>query len=182
MDLKKLIEKGKFGYVDPDITEANFPDLKQKKGGYKLFHFDRYISSEDVIKEMANEGFRPADLRELITWKDWNGKDTVVALGQTWRDSDGDRFVPYLYFGGGRRLSLDWYDGGWYALYRFLAVRNSSARSAALALEPLDLGTCPDPSHEKRIAEIEGWIDKWEGIGERAYDSGWVKYREGKKI
>lgn len=31
---------------------------------------------------------------------------------------------------------------------------------------------------ESRVGVIEAWIDKWEGIGKEAYDSGWVKYRE----
>jgi hypothetical protein len=28
-----------------------------------------------------------------------------------------------------------------------------------------------------RLAVVEGWIDKWEGIGKRAYNSGWAEYR-----
>ena len=137
MKLSKLIEKGKFGYVNSDITEANFPDLKSKAKEYKLFHFDRTIFSEDIIKEMQKEGWEPADLRQLLSWKDGNEKDWVVALGQEWRDSRGDRGVPYLDFDGERMLRLGWDGGGWHARCRFLAVRNSSAKQI-VALEPLE--------------------------------------------
>lgn len=33
-------------------------------------------------------------------------------------------------------------------------------------------------SLEERVARIEAWIDKWEGIGEEPYDSGWSEYRK----
>ena len=33
-----------------------------------------------------------------------------------------------------------------------------------------------------RIEKIEAWIDKWEGIGEKPYDSGWTKYRKAKQL
>ena len=31
---------------------------------------------------------------------------------------------------------------------------------------------------KQRVEKIEEWIDIWEGVGAKAFDSGWVKYRK----
>ncbi|TSC83232.1 MAG: hypothetical protein G01um101419_142 [Parcubacteria group bacterium Gr01-1014_19] len=125
-DLQKMIQSGSFGYVNVNITEANFPDVGVKTD-FKVFYPNKVVSSDQMVAEMKKEGYRPANLRELLTWMsaNWNGKDWVVALGQEWRDSGGGRDVPCLCFGGERGLDLGWDDGGWDAGCRFLAVRNS---------------------------------------------------------
>lgn len=143
--LKDLI-KG-FDYVNPNITVENFPVPEEIGTDFKLFHFDRYISSDNAIKEMEKEGYKPARLYELLTWKDWNDKDWIVALGSVC-EVDGDRRVPCLSrYDSERRLSLDWWGGDWYAFCRFLAVRNGSRKlgssespstSVSLALGHLD--------------------------------------------
>ena len=50
--LQKLIDNHKFNYTNSNITEDNFPIQQISKGEYKLFHFDKNISSKDAIKEM----------------------------------------------------------------------------------------------------------------------------------
>ncbi len=45
--LKELIRKGGFGYVNPGITPENFPP-QEISSDYRIFHFDRYISSDDA--------------------------------------------------------------------------------------------------------------------------------------
>jgi hypothetical protein len=48
----------------------------------------------------------------------------VVALGSAWRDSVGNRHVPYLVRHAGRRLLyLYWLGCEWDSGYRFAAVR-----------------------------------------------------------
>ncbi len=129
--LDTLIKKHKFDWVNPDITNSNFPDSERRWDDYKLFHFDRYISTEDVVFKMKNEGYVPANIHELLTWKGWGDKDFVVALGSFAR-VDGNRYVACLSRSDAERsLYLYWYVGGWDDDDRFLAVRN-------LALEPLD--------------------------------------------
>ncbi len=124
--LQSLIKSKKFDWVNSDI-EKNFK-LGNVRGEYKLFHFDRYISSDDAEKEMAKAGYLPANLTELLSWPDWNDKDWVVALGSV-AEVRGGRSVPCLgRSGAGRGLSLGWGDGGWDADYRFLAVRNSESK------------------------------------------------------
>lgn len=143
--LKYLISKNKLAWVDSDITEANFPVQPQDKDKveYKLYSFDRNISSEDAIIEMQKEGYEPTTLRQLLSWKDWNGEDWAVALGSVWRDGYGLRGVPVLGCDVAKRgLYLGWFEGDWGDVSRFLAVRKltkNSKRSASKSLDTLTL-------------------------------------------
>lgn len=130
--LKSLIKAKKLDYVNFNITAKNFPAPKEIGTDFKLFHFDKSIASEDVIKAMEAEGYHPADLYELLSF-DWNGTDWVAALGSVC-EVDGYRVVPHLDGGGsGRGLGLGWWVDGWDSLCRFLAVRLSSdAKTSAL--------------------------------------------------
>lgn len=133
--LSKLIEKQKFDWVNPDIKDSLFSLPKTIGTDFKLYHFNKRISSEDAIEEMEKEGYRPANAWELVSWKEGN-KDAVIALGSVSGVGDSRR-VPYLYGGGSERsLGLGWFDGGWNADYRFLAVRNVPQE-----LGNLDIGT-----------------------------------------
>jgi hypothetical protein len=131
--LSSLIKKQKFDWVNSDITDSLFETPKEISSDYELCHFDRYISSEDAIKEMEKDGYRPANAWELLSWKDWNGTDTtdtVVALGSV-GEVVGIRCVPCIDGGGsGRSLYLYWFDDDWFASCRFLRVRNSSLKSS----------------------------------------------------
>lgn len=123
--LTTLIKQGKFSYVNSNITLENFPVEEIRSDDYKLFHFDRYISSEDAVKEMEKEGFKPVNIYELLSWKEWNGKDPVVGLGSSCAVRDA-RHVPCLRVWYGRSLSLDWWFEVWFDCWRFLAVRTQS--------------------------------------------------------
>ncbi len=138
--LKQLIDSKKFDWVNSDI-EKNFKLEKVRNLEYKLFHFDKYISSENTIKEMEKDGYIPANLTELLSWKDWNGKDFVVALGSV-AGVGGDRRVACLRRDdSGRRLDLGWFDAGWGGSVRFLAVRNLDSQT--LESSPQSLRTLP---------------------------------------
>lgn len=145
--LSSLIKEKKFDYVNSDITDTLFSVPKEIGTDFKLYHFDRYISSEDAIKEMEKDGYKPANIYELLTWTGWNDNDWVVALGSVGK-VDGDRRVPYLDGSGSRRdLHLRWFGLGWDALCRFLGVRNLSSESVVLGDSvPVTLGhsaLCP---------------------------------------
>lgn len=146
MSLKQFIKKNKITYVNPEIEKGIFPFVKPKKMEYKVFHFNRYISSEDVVKEIEKEGYTPATYSELMLWPDWNRTDFVVALGSV-AEVHGDRSVPYLNEDGSKRgLDLFWWAIGWVSRCRFLAVRNlsSGSRSSDSVLEPLETQALPD--------------------------------------
>ena len=130
MILKQLIKSLKLDYVNSDITEENFPLTEEGKID-KIFSFKKYRTSEEVISKMDKEGYRPANIYEMLAWakEDWNGKDWVVALGSRWQGPFGDRLVPYLYRDSGpRSLYLHWFDPRWHSNDRLAAVRKSDSR------------------------------------------------------
>lgn len=163
--LNKLIEDSKFDYVNSNIKDGFFSTPDDIWDDYKLYHFDRYISSENAIKEMNKDGYIPANAWELLLWKDWNEKDWVVALGSVGKVGGG-RGVPCLGEGGSLRgLDLGWWDLGWDPGYRFLAVRNlsSDTQTSEKPLDTLTLGSKKDDiinhcielkAHADRIIEL----------------------------
>jgi hypothetical protein len=151
--LSSLIKTKKFDWVNSDIKDGLFETPKEIRTDLKLYNFNRYISSEDVVKEMEKDGYSPVNAWELLTWKDWNSIDLVVALGSVGK-AGGGRSVPYLRRGVSERdLGLDWWGNGWRARCRFLAVRNSSLKPSeplTPALGHSDTLTLP------KILEING--------------------------
>ncbi len=129
--LSDRIALGKYGWVNSNINEKNFPTTAEKdyEVEYKVFHFDRFVSSDDVIVEMEKEGFKPANILELLKLgevePDFQREFPIVALDSAWRSADGDHDVPFLNYDGGERgLSLGWCGRrGWNGRCRFLGVR-----------------------------------------------------------
>lgn len=127
--LATMIAEGKYDWVNSDITEANFPTPMNLVLGTepKLFHFNRAISSENAIKEMDKEGYRPATIWDLL---DYGAKNPelqrqfpIVALGSVC-EVNFNRNVAYLGRGASERyLCLGWLGIDWDERCRFLAVR-----------------------------------------------------------
>lgn len=137
IDYTKTVEQaiidGNYDWKNSDITSKNFPISpemvgKKMEAQTKLFHFNRDISSEDVISEMDKAGYRPATLMELlvlgILFPELQRQFPVVALGSVWRDAHAYRHVPFLGVSDSERaLYLGWFASGWGARFRFLGVR-----------------------------------------------------------
>ncbi len=130
MSLSDMVSAGQYDWVNPEITEANFP--KTRTGSIslnaELLHFNRTISSENALKEMEKLGFRPATIEELLAfgakYPELQRQFPIVALGSSCV-LGGDRRVPCLdEVGSGRDLDLYWFEDVWYGRYRFLVVRN----------------------------------------------------------
>ena len=128
--VEEMVEAGRYGWNNSDISSRNFPVNRRELGNLKvhLLHFNRFISSDGAIKELDKMGFRPAELPELLALgaqhPDEQRKYPIVALGSAWRSPDGGRGVPCLDGGGsGRDLSLGWFGREWGEGYRFAAVR-----------------------------------------------------------
>jgi len=156
--LKQLINSNKFYWVNSNI-EKNFKLEEVRNTDYKLFHFDKYVSSKYAIKEIENEGYCPANLAELLNWKDWNNKDWVVALGSV-TEIGGGRRVAYLFrVDSGCDLDLGWFDGDWVGGCRFLGVKSIS-ESKRVEIEGFD---------ESFISRFWSQVDKtdncWNWIG-----------------
>lgn len=132
--LQQMIVSGNYGWTNSDITENNFPlptEFLDKKitVSTKLFHFNRDISSEDVIFEMEKVGYRPATLPELLalgkTYPELQKDFRIVALGSIW-DAYGLRGVPILDSGRERWLNLGWFGNGWVNRHRFFGICKTS--------------------------------------------------------
>jgi hypothetical protein len=129
--IEELIKKGKYDWVNSDITENNFPDYigGQIKLEAELVKFDKYMESDDILMELDKQGLRPATLKELLSfgiqYPDEKKEEPIVALGSV-VDLSGYRLVPVLFrWHGERGLGLRFWGGGWHGRCRFLAFRKS---------------------------------------------------------
>jgi hypothetical protein len=130
VSLSDRITLGKYDWVNSDITEKNFPD---KEDGdyeveYRIFHFNRSISSESIMAEMEKEGFKPANILELLKLGEiqpnLQKEFPIVALDSNWIDQDDVHNVLIIRSDCGRRiLILNWLNYEWDERYRFLGVR-----------------------------------------------------------
>ncbi len=132
LSLAEMISAGKYDWVNDDITQEHFP--LQEKGLGKiefaitLLHFNRYISSDDAIKEMDKAGYRPVGLAELLAlgggFPDLQRQFLIVALGSVWQNRGGGRYVPSLWSDGSKRgLGLFWLGDAWNPYARFAVAR-----------------------------------------------------------
>ena len=130
LSLAEMIAVGRFDWMNDFITSAYFPitETDAKDIVVELVHFDRSISSETAVAEMAKRGLRPATLTELLAYgaafPEDQRKFQIVALGIE-ALLGGSRIVSCI--GGeiaGRYLDFRLMDGAWDGDYRFLAVRN----------------------------------------------------------
>lgn len=130
MSLEEMVKAGRYDWFDNDVNAEHFPISGQSKASDDLIliHFNRPISSEDVLKELDRQGFRVAILPELLafgaTYPDEQRKYPIVALGSVWQGPYGLRYVSYLGAGArGRYLDLSRYVLDWRDDWRFAAFR-----------------------------------------------------------
>lgn len=124
--VEQLVEAGKYGWSNDDITSHNFPSFERGMAQVVVYlvNFNSDISSEDVIRELDRQGLRPATLKELLTLgvaqPDLQCKNPIVALDYGYVD------VPFLDScrgGSYRSLNLHWRDYDWRLGCQFAAVR-----------------------------------------------------------
>ena len=136
VSLADLIAMGKFDYVNPNITDANFPCAKGKgkrKVTVELWHPGKYFNNGDkVISELAKAmpGYRFATLWELlvlaIAQPELQRLFPIAALGSIWPNA-GYRYFAYLDRHDARRsLSLGRLEGGFLDDWRFAVVSEQS--------------------------------------------------------
>jgi len=130
LSVEEAILAGDYQAVHTEITSKNFPSTRKGQAELEivLVRFDHRMASEDVARELDEEGLRAAELPEFLAfgakYPDVQRKFSVVGLGSVWRDRKGYRNVPCLYTASeGRYLDLHWWDDGWYSYSRFAAIR-----------------------------------------------------------
>jgi len=133
MDLTRsmlqLVADGRYDYVNPDIAKqcgiTTGEDTRTTE--VHLLHYNKQMTSDQVIADMDRQGLRPATFLELL----WLGirhpllqlDFPIIALG-TVLQVGGYRSVACLDRSGrGRLLDLGWFDGEWDEGCRFAAVR-----------------------------------------------------------
>lgn len=115
--LEELIKKAKFSYVNPNLTSANFPSVGVQ-GELKVVSPGRSVTSEEIIAEMAEQGYVPATAYELFSYVQNNGiPEYLVALGESWLSPYDDRLVPVVIEG---EAVLYWVNYNWFGNRSFL--------------------------------------------------------------
>lgn len=89
--LADMIRTGRYDWVNPNITEKNFPVKGKgiKEVVIELTRFNRLISSDDALSELEKRGLRPATIEEFLAFgaaypEVQQGSQTVT-LGSVWR-------------------------------------------------------------------------------------------------
>ncbi len=131
LPVEKVVKLGKYDWTDGDITSKHFP-LKRSGTAdveIEIKHFNRKISSGEVIAELDTMGFRPAELHELGAlgeqYPDSQREFPIIALGSVWHSLYSDyRYVPVIARrrGRGRGLGLSLFGDVWGASCGFSAV------------------------------------------------------------
>ena len=131
MTLVAMIAAGHYDWVNSNITQDHF--LITGSGTVELelelIQFKNPMSTDNVLKELDRQGYRPATLPELLAfgakYPEKQREFPIIAIGSVLLHSDGDRCVPCLGEGSlkKRRLGLDWHGRAWGGNCRFLAVR-----------------------------------------------------------
>ncbi len=128
--LNEAIKVGEYDEMSDNIMEKNFPSTQKGKQivTMELVHFNRYIESEDAVKEMDKMGLRPATARELLAFGAKNHElqreFPIIGLGSVVQGLGGRRHVLALHgSSNGRYLYLYPWSGAWDVFYRVLGVR-----------------------------------------------------------
>jgi hypothetical protein len=131
--LTELIAEGAFAYANPQITESRFPATRSGRETITvdLVGFDGHLGLDEVQARLEADGWRPADLRELLALAadrpDLQREHPIIALGSVIRDDRGLHDAPYLYRSDDdRHLRLDAVDDRWSDEWRFAVVRAES--------------------------------------------------------
>ncbi|OHB05781.1 MAG: hypothetical protein A3A26_01655 [Candidatus Zambryskibacteria bacterium RIFCSPLOWO2_01_FULL_47_14] len=127
--LRTMIVAGKYDWESDGITEDKFPvsDVGKKRFRNKLFHFNRDISSEDVIAEIVKAGFAPGDhihgLAFGATFPREQQKLPIGCLGSCAHVRGSRRVVGLYGYASGRFLRLRVEGDIWHSFWRFLGVQ-----------------------------------------------------------
>ncbi len=117
--ISQLIELRELSCTNLGDMDSLFPSPNRIWNKYKLFDIGDFISSENAVLYIQTKGYEPANSHELLLWNEWNGEDSVVAVG--------NRLSIVLCLDNNKRLICCYRDVfNWDPfVYRFLAVSNS---------------------------------------------------------
>lgn len=159
---EELVKEGKYDWVNDNITNKNFRKSGEgvKEIEITIFNFKRSVTSEEVEKKLKDEGYRLANIKELLSLvsrhPDLQFKYPIISLGSKWRDPAGHVFVPYLSSRESfRGLSLISLEGDWDSGWRFAGVRKLDSSNPeplkTKKIEPFDSLTLINKKLDKII-------------------------------
>lgn len=134
IDETKMVEEltieGKYNWSNSYITSENFPrpeDGTKAEKNIVLFHFEKEMTSEQVIAEMEKEGYRPATTHELlalgIAEPKLQSEFPIIALGSVCVLCGGGRVALLNGCVSKRGLDLDGFDCDWGDCRRFAGAK-----------------------------------------------------------
>ncbi len=130
LSIEEAVELGGYGWKNDNITSSDFPTKRKGTAevALDLIHFPLDISIENVLRELDETGYRPAEPHELLAfgekYPDIQKKFPIVALASVWQRPGKVRRVPSLDWNGSQRtLNLIWLGSAWSERSRFAAVR-----------------------------------------------------------
>ena len=136
-DFKKAVKAGKYNTFYQGVTDRKPPPADCQEGTRvqcHLFHFDRHLTTKEVIAEMNKEEYRPATWPELLALvADYprlgqSSDISIVALGSNWVDDpDGYEVLGFAVNNASiskRAIGLSWlpHHFRWPTLTQFIAV------------------------------------------------------------
>lgn len=144
--IKQAIKAGKYNWFNNNINSQNFPESEAKKSIAStqqksqvstqivlipLNRTNRTVATNEVLKELDQKGYRPANLYELLALgaqhPDLQRTNWIVGLGSSWTDSWDGHWVPCLdRYDAERHLYLGWSDSGWGGGWRFAVISNAN--------------------------------------------------------
>jgi len=103
MQIKDFIQKNKFHYVSPDITDENFPLQEVEKGEPVIYNLEKKMSSKEILEDLKKKNLRPANIYEFMDWFEKN-KESIkgsgkcyISFGSEFMVSDGYHRLPFVY-------------------------------------------------------------------------------------
>lgn len=123
--LQEMVEAGRYGWVNPSITQENFPI--ENKGTQEvdlvLVDPEKDVKTKEAEDEIKIRCLRPANIAELLAfgarYPDLRKKLSIVALGSVRVHSENISHVPCFDL---FRLNLQYYEREWAGYWQFLAA------------------------------------------------------------
>ncbi len=130
--LYSITKKSKYCLINisDSIAKKIFPINPDLSGDVKakIFHFDKIMTSEQVIIEMKKDGWIPAEAPHLFAFSLFSNIP-AIALGSTEKHPfNCNRPCVFVFnnMDGERRIWLNFSDQGWASHCNFLAVQAPS--------------------------------------------------------
>lgn len=144
LTLGQMIKRARLDAVAEGVSPEHFPVTESgvTTPTILLFAARTRLSSGVAICELAELGFRPATLPELLAlageYPKLGLRFPIAALGSSNRDAQGERWVPCLlsWRYRDRELCLELWNHAWRTADRFAAVPSGAPQACHLGGEP----------------------------------------------